>query len=161
MFVTTNPALYANTTGWVESIGPYWLTFVEPTATGDGHERRVLFEGALDMDFVPVPVEAFAAAPSAADLDMVRRGVRVVLDKDGAISRALQDITLPDAVAQPPEESAYLNCYDFGIMRSGRQKAGAVSYGRQLVYQQVHEMAVCAADADVARAAHGWKLMPG
>ncbi len=161
IFVTTNPALYANTTGWLEAIGPYWLTFVEPTATGEGHERRVLFKGALDVDFVPVPVEAFAAAPSAADLDMVRRGVRVVLDKDGAISRALHDITFPDEVVQPPEESAYLNVvYDFwyhAVWSAKKLRRGELWTANGCINRYMKWQCVLPMLTWHARSGHGWK----
>ncbi|RPI97845.1 MAG: hypothetical protein EHM39_08865, partial [Chloroflexi bacterium] len=61
VFLTTRPAHYIENTVWLDEIAPHWLTFVEGTV--DGHrERRVMFEGALDVDFVPLPVEALSTA---------------------------------------------------------------------------------------------------
>ena len=86
IFMTTRPEFYIRTCAWLDQFGPYWMTFVEGTATGEGHERRVLFEGALDVDFIPVPAAAFASPGTQPPMfrDIIRRGVRVILDKDGA-----------------------------------------------------------------------------
>ena len=35
---------------WLEPLGDYWLTFLEDSPAGSV-ERRILFEGALDVDF--------------------------------------------------------------------------------------------------------------
>ena len=43
------PERYLFETDWLENIGNPWVTFVE--GTGDERERRVLFEGGLDVDF--------------------------------------------------------------------------------------------------------------
>jgi aminoglycoside 6-adenylyltransferase len=114
IFMTTNPVFYLTTTDWLDQIGPYWLTFLERTATGEEHERRVLFEGALDVDFVPVPAEVFSSGVLADVRDIVRRGVRVVLDKDGLLARMLQDMSIPAETSQPPDATAFLNVvHDF------------------------------------------------
>ncbi|MBA3740689.1 MAG: aminoglycoside 6-adenylyltransferase, partial [Chloroflexi bacterium] len=42
---------------WLDEIGPVILSFIEPTALGGLFERRVLFENAVDMDLVMVPLE--------------------------------------------------------------------------------------------------------
>ena len=48
--VTVNqPERYLFETDWLENIGNPWVTFVE--GTGGERERRVLFEGGLDVDF--------------------------------------------------------------------------------------------------------------
>src|SRR6185503_21085771 len=56
VIVVTDPQPYLSIASWVESIGKPWLTFIEPTADGRGMERRVLFEGGLDVDFAFIPV---------------------------------------------------------------------------------------------------------
>jgi aminoglycoside 6-adenylyltransferase len=159
--VTTNPAFYINTTGWLGQIGTHWLTFVERTATGDGHERRVMFEGALDVDFVPVPAELFAATPITADLDIVRRGVRVVLDKDGMISKALRDITFPDESAQPPDEPTYLNVvHDFwyhAIWSAKKLRRGELWTVNGCINNYMKWQCVLPMLMWHARSAYGWK----
>ena len=82
--VTDDPERYLLSTGWLEEIGPVWFTFVETTASGIPMERRVLFEGGMDVDFVPVATDTFARAIQEAPLvDILRGGMHVLLDKDG------------------------------------------------------------------------------
>ncbi len=106
---TTDPQPFVTTTAWLDHVGTAWITFLEPTM-GGLIERRVLFEDALDVDFVFMPVESLAALESIA-LDIVRRGVRLVLDKDGTLDRALNGISLPTdpPPAPPPDEATFLN----------------------------------------------------
>ena len=108
---TTNPMPLITTTDWLDHIGPYWATFLEPTVGGHT-ERRVLFEEALDVDFVFLPVETLAGLASDADtLAIVQRGVRVVLDKDGVLSRTVSSIPVPveKVPVPPPDEAEFLN----------------------------------------------------
>jgi aminoglycoside 6-adenylyltransferase len=103
VLVTTDPRLYLNDTAWLEHLGHPLLTFREQTGTGEGTERRTLFEGGLDVDFVPIPVELMRQIASGmwpADVvATIRRGMRVLLDKDGLT------VGLPQP---PPEEPAAL-----------------------------------------------------
>ena len=55
--ITTNPEHYVSTVDWVEHMGKPLLTFIEPTSAGDEKERRVLYEGMLDVDFAIFPLE--------------------------------------------------------------------------------------------------------
>jgi aminoglycoside 6-adenylyltransferase len=90
---------------WLRRIGTPWITFVEPTPDGRGFELRVLFEGGLDVDFAPVDVgtmQKMAVRGIPPDMaDVIRRGVRIVLDKDGFASL----IPAADAAAAVPPPS--------------------------------------------------------
>jgi aminoglycoside 6-adenylyltransferase len=104
------------TADWVEHIGAPWLTFVERTPDG-GWERRVLFDGGLDVDFALAPAQALeqmaAGAISPDVADIVRRGVRVLFDKDGLLAR-LGTVNLQAPLYQPPAETEFLNLvHDF------------------------------------------------
>jgi aminoglycoside 6-adenylyltransferase len=85
---------------WVSRIGDTWITFIEPTATGHGSERRVLFAGGVDVDFAFFTVEEietlFRSDPRAAGTAL-GRGFRVLLDKDGLVARLFD--------ANPPTEA--------------------------------------------------------
>src|SRR5262245_45264655 len=87
LIVTADPRRLISQTDWLEQLGTPWLTFLEPTAVGGATERRALFEGGLDVDFSPFPVEvvrqlaAEGMPPEVAGV--LRRGMRFVLDKDG------------------------------------------------------------------------------
>jgi aminoglycoside 6-adenylyltransferase len=103
ILIATDPQPYIATGGWVEAIGHPWLVFVERTPDGHLSERRVLFEGGLDVDFafMPVgPVRAMLKTGVDPDLaDMIRRGVRVLVDKDGLAAQ----IIAAAPTAQPPQ----------------------------------------------------------
>jgi aminoglycoside 6-adenylyltransferase len=112
ILVTTAPHRYLNDTDWLAAVGPYWLTFTEPTATGGLIERRVLFEDALDVDFVPLPLERFKemlyqGIPAEVE-GVFARGFRFVLDKDDLAKQ----VRLSDAgptTTPPPSEGEFLN----------------------------------------------------
>ncbi len=112
-----DPEPYWATTGWLHNVGNPWLTFVEPTPDGNGFERRVLFEGGLDVDFAPDPVAGLrhmldhGFPPDVAD--MVHRGVRFLVDKEGFAER-LQGVKVDLPTYCPPTESEFLNLvHDF------------------------------------------------
>jgi aminoglycoside 6-adenylyltransferase len=112
LILANDPAPYWETDDWLHNVGNPWLTFVEPTPDGRGFERRTLFEGGLDVDFAPDPIAGFqhmldqGLPPDIAD--MIHRGVRVLVDKDG-ISERLEEkkIDLPSPL--PPTEPEFLN----------------------------------------------------
>lgn len=99
--------------GWVAEFGPVTLTFVEQTPDGRSWERRVLYAGGLDVDFALSPIGALdffmdqGLPPEMADV--IRRGVRVLVDKDARLARVFA-LPVPD---QPPgtlpTETVFLN----------------------------------------------------
>jgi len=108
--ITSDPRRYLALTDWLESIGNPWLTFIEQTPDG-GMERRVMFEGGLDVDFALTPVEWCQQAVITGLLsdvaDIIRRGVRVIVDKDGLAAQLLQmpaDVPL----VSPPTQAEFL-----------------------------------------------------
>jgi aminoglycoside 6-adenylyltransferase len=112
LIATTDPQRLLTTPDWVEHLGTPWLTFLEPTGTGEGMERRVLFEGGLDVDFAPFPADAVRqmaeAGPPPNVADIIRRGVRVLLDKDGLLARLVAGAPEPP-LSQPPTLTEFLN----------------------------------------------------
>jgi aminoglycoside 6-adenylyltransferase len=112
LVVTSDPGRLLSQTDWLEQLGTPWLTFLEPTAVGGATERRVLFEGGLDVDFSPFPVEIlrkFAAEGLPPEVaGVIRRGMRFVLDKDGlAATLKLPPDERP--APQPPTPDKFLN----------------------------------------------------
>lgn len=110
--VTTDPERYLGDADWLAAIGVPWLTFVEPTAVGDGRECRVLFADTygLDVDFAIFAPDAFDHVAADAVQSVVRRGMRVLVDKDGAVTRRLVDATArPAPAAHPPTDRECLN----------------------------------------------------
>ena len=117
--VTTDPDRYLSETDWLEPLGIPWLTFLERQAVGEGLERRVLFEGALDVDFVPLANEAVRQMalegwpPEVATV--LRRGFRLVLDKDDLLSLLTGGVPAPTLSSAPPptQEEFLALCHDF------------------------------------------------
>jgi aminoglycoside 6-adenylyltransferase len=115
IIMANDPEPYWATTDWLHNVGTPWLTFIEPLPDGSGFERRVLFEGGLDVDFVPDPVAPFRRMLNEGDLgglaDLIHRGVRFLVDKEG-FAEQLKRIVLPPY--QPPTEPEFLNLvHDF------------------------------------------------
>jgi aminoglycoside 6-adenylyltransferase len=108
---TTDVERYIASADWVENVGVHWLSFVEHTHNG-GWERRVLFDGGLDVDFVFDPVqvlEQVAAGDASPDVvDIVRRGIRELVDKDGLLAK-LGTIDWQASPFQPPSKTDFLN----------------------------------------------------
>src|SRR5689334_14537867 len=90
MFVS-DPEPYVASAEWVRRIGTVWLTFTEQAGDGGAKERRVLYEDGLDVDFAIERVDrleylAGAGVPVAVP-DVLARGTRVLVDKDGLLQR--------------------------------------------------------------------------
>ena len=97
---------------WLYHVGTPWLTFLEPTPDEQGYERRVLFKGGLDVDFIPLPIaylEQWLAQGFPPDLaDMVSRGVRFLVDTEGFAAR-LDALAVEPPPYIPPTEDEFLN----------------------------------------------------
>ena len=118
VIVTTDPDRYLSGSDWLEPLGTPWLTIVEKQAVGEGLERRVLFEGALDVDFIPLHNEAvrrMAAEGWPPEVAAVlRRGFRFVLDKDGLGQLMEQGLsTMPPSSPPPAQAEFSALCEDF------------------------------------------------
>jgi aminoglycoside 6-adenylyltransferase len=132
--VTTDPERYLSKTDWLENVGHPWITFLEKTGTGDERERRVLFEGGLDVDFAIIPKKRVQQLVQllrirkrlprllrlipeekvqqitqgiAGFSDVARRGMRVLLDKD-EIASHLKQVTAETTAPRPPTENEFL-----------------------------------------------------
>lgn len=110
-FLAERPQTYSVETDWLLHMGEPWASFVERTPDG-GFERRVLFEGGLDVDFIPESAASFRKMlaegfPPILE-DIFRRGFRVLVDKDGIFEQisAVQGGTTVPAAAS---EIDYLN----------------------------------------------------
>lgn len=117
LVITTEPKLLLSITDWLEEIGSPLLTFLEPTSTGEEMERRVLFEGMLDVDFAVIPkskadqILQMGVSPELSTQlsNIFGRGMSVLLDKDG-ISAQLQTLlsTIHTPTPQPPTRHEFL-----------------------------------------------------
>jgi len=118
IILANDPESYWASADWLHNVGVPWLTFIEPLPDGSGFERRVLFEGGLDVDFAPDPVAPFRRMLDEGHFggllaDLIRRGVRFLVDKEGFAKRLEQIPTVPPPY-KPPTEPEFLNLvHDF------------------------------------------------
>lgn len=89
---------------WLHTLGNFHISFIEDTVGGE-KERRVLFEGCLDIDFVILPSGITVDSSSGAILS---RGYRVLVDKIG-IGAALDKLTFPPNTYTIMAEAEFLN----------------------------------------------------
>lgn len=109
--IARNPATYLESADWVAHISHPWLTFIEPTGDGRSRERRVLYEGGLDVDFAFIAVslaqQMVAEGVPADVVDTLQRGTRVLLDKDGLAAQLRASATAP-RLPQPLARATFL-----------------------------------------------------
>jgi aminoglycoside 6-adenylyltransferase len=90
LVLADDPDRLLQSTDWIGEMGDVVLTFLEPTPAGDGLERRVLYEGGRDVDYSIFPASGLEAL-SEIQLDevseIVGRGMRILLDREGALAR--------------------------------------------------------------------------
>jgi len=118
VIITTNEEQYVLTEDWMKNMGKPLLTLIEPTSIGDEKERRVLYEGMLDMDFAILPLEkgrqmlrGMESSQTAAQLaNALGRGIRVLIDKDSMLPD-LEKVKPPSAKTSPetPTQGEFLN----------------------------------------------------
>lgn len=113
LLFATDPDAFIDGDDWTRAFGDPILSFVEGTATGDRRERRVLFAGGLDVDFVPLDVseiEAMLAGDGVPDefADVLGRGHAFLLDEDGYAERfATLDLEPPESGPALPTEDEF------------------------------------------------------
>ncbi len=83
VMVVENPDDYLLSDSWLEQIGKFHISFTEDTV-GGAKERRILFEHALDVDFVILPKSHFNAIIGSGEIGgILERGCRILIDKMG------------------------------------------------------------------------------
>ena len=108
-----NPDQFIQDAAWATNLAPVWLTFIERTGDGRAWERRTLYAGGLDVDVAINPAEwldgLLAQGIPPGEADVIRRGVQVLVDKDGKVA-ALQRQPLPAASAfEQPTAAIFAN----------------------------------------------------
>lgn len=111
LLVTTDPQPYLVSGDWLDDIAPVRLTFLEATAVGNLVERRVLFDGAHDVDLTFVPtnlIQQMLHADVPDDVATVfRRGTRVMFDKDTLMQRVLASVSPTSIAVSPLTQAAF------------------------------------------------------
>ncbi|WP_238904798.1 aminoglycoside 6-adenylyltransferase [Clostridium sp. YIM B02506] len=90
MLFVSDIDFFINSDEWISSLGKYYISFVEKTVSG-GMERRVIFENAMDADFIFLQADDFSRINELSEI--VSRSYKMLLDKDNftdIISRVAQ-----------------------------------------------------------------------
>jgi aminoglycoside 6-adenylyltransferase len=115
--VSKNPSHLITTQEWVSNFGKPIITFIEEMPSGGDRERRVLYEGGLDVDFAILPYDKLQQSvkhgipPEAAAglADMKQRGIRILLDKNGLINRMFAQVSSMEVPGyMPPTQEEFL-----------------------------------------------------
>ncbi|UCE14322.1 MAG: aminoglycoside 6-adenylyltransferase [Candidatus Heimdallarchaeota archaeon] len=110
LVITTNPSYYLSSAEWVQNVGIQMITFIEQTPGGD-LERRVLFEGMLDVDFAIIPKERILEIKKKIEesleirfalQDFFGRGIRILIDKDNILDQIQEILTTFQTPSKPP-----------------------------------------------------------
>ncbi len=95
VLIVNDTGYFLDSDEWVTHIGEYFVSFIENSLDG-AKERRILFDGGLDVDFIIIPEEIKEKlAQSEALPSVLHRGYRVIIDKIN-INDALKKLTLVD-----------------------------------------------------------------
>lgn len=111
------PEQFVESARWAAEIAPYWLTFVERPGNGSTWERRTLFADGLDVDIVLNPADWLDSMllnekdqPLPPDIsDMIRRGLKILVDKDGKLAQILRLPLFPSGLSPKPTEAEFIN----------------------------------------------------
>lgn len=111
--------LFANDPGrlttdqaWIARFGTPLLTYLAPTPIGPWHERRVIYEGGIDVDFAVLPAQLVDALATTSPGDalwdelasVIRRGSRVLLDRQSRLGPMIDSMAAsPSPPVRPPD----------------------------------------------------------
>ena len=112
MVFADNSENYVQPGSWVEDLGKVVLTFVEATPDERFQERRVMYEGGLDVDFVFIPLEVISrmleGTLAQEFYEVISRGAKILFDKDGMVEQLIKrGIRQPSF--KPPPKDEFLN----------------------------------------------------
>jgi aminoglycoside 6-adenylyltransferase len=153
------PEQYIARTDWIEAFCPLWLSVVQKTVAGEP-ERLVVFEGGYQTDFVFNDCAVLQMVPQMLESgnipDTIRRGVRVLVDKEDALTRVPPP--MPVAPQQPPSADEFAetgNRFWFNAVYASHQLARG-----DLVFYKSCESGLRWGLLQMlewhARAVHGW-----
>lgn len=91
---------------WLKNIGSFYVSFVENAIYG-AKERRILFDGALDVDFLILPYNIINSIGREAAV-ILGRGYRILIDKIG-LSNILTPLVSTKKPYRPLTEYDFIN----------------------------------------------------
>lgn len=161
IMLTSDVERHISSGAWMAAIGTPWLVYIDPATVGIGRECYALFEQNVDVNlaiFPPAYVDLIASDPDTTQI--FQRGVRLLLDKDGALAAVLAAVPAP-APAQPPAPEAFarhVNEFCFNTVWTAR-RLGRGDLWRALNSLEAHMKCggLLPMLAWHARATYGWQ----
>ena len=177
VFITTNPyESYLSTVDWISSFGKPLLTLIDTSTASSDKMRVVLYEGMLDVDFVPLNYEDMRKAVDRfnrtirARLDqealawiwnVYGRGVRVLIDKDGLAGKigAVAASVKKHPPRRPTQDEFLETVYDFfyhAVFTAKRLRRGELWFAITNYYCRLQRPLLRMIEWHTL-AEHGWK----
>lgn len=108
LLFVNDPARFVGDASWLDDLGNVWVTLAHEGPIPGVRARHVLFEGGLDVDFVPLPLGSLRnliSVPGARE--SIGKGFLPVVDKDGELRSV--DLSIAEPTPQQAlQESEYL-----------------------------------------------------
>ena len=105
MLFVSDIDFFINSDEWISSLGRYYISFAEKTVSG-GMERRVVFENAMDADFIFLQADDFSRINELSEI--VSRSYKMLLDKDN-FTDIISHVAQSDKSFSIPSESEIQN----------------------------------------------------
>lgn len=105
MLFVSDIDFFINSDEWISSLGKYYISFVEKTVSG-GMERRVIFENAMEADFIFLQADDFSRINELSEI--VSRSYKMLLDKDN-FTDIISHVAQSDKSFSIPSESEIQN----------------------------------------------------
>ncbi|WP_286904332.1 aminoglycoside 6-adenylyltransferase [Clostridium sp. UBA1652] len=105
MLFVSDIDFFINSDEWISSLGKYYISFVEKTVSG-GMERRIIFENAMDADFIFLQADDFSRINELSEI--VSRSYKMLLDKDN-FTDIISHVAQLDKSFSIPSESEIQN----------------------------------------------------
>jgi len=163
LFVTTDPYRFLTRTDWLDHLGVPWLTYVEDDA--GVLERRVLFEGGVDVDFIPLSfdlIEKMIGVDLLPLEDVILPGIRILLDKDGladVFHTARAELAKAPTRSIPPHATELMevvnNFWYHALWVSKKLQRGELWYAKWALDWRMKTLLLRMLEWH-ARATHGW-----
>jgi len=107
LMIVDNPACFLSSDQWLKEIGDFFFSFTENTLEG-AVERRVLFDNALDVDFVLFSSSNAGVLISGLAADILRRGHCILIDKI-KLRDQLAPLAMEEQAFSFPNEKEFVN----------------------------------------------------
>ena len=169
VLVVDDPNCFLSADDWLNAIGCFNISFDEYTI-GGARERRVLFDGALDVDFLLFTKAQYIECTRSPEfLSLFARGYRALLDNGGFSSLITDGIgTLPSRSMMSPQEFANLvnNFWYHTVWAAKKLKRGELwvakhcvdGYMKGLLLRMI-ECHACALHGDNYETWHGGRFL--